>query len=159
MANITSTITSTGTSIAVNAGKELVRPLSITASNIKNAGTFADDDTVTFEIPVYAGEILTGVSVKLGEAFDGSGNQLNLTAGNAVGDDEYIETAALHTTQTEISTVYNTGDTLDGTTSYWEVFTADDKVYITLDGSAGSTINLGSLTAGEVTVNAFIRVS
>lgn len=155
MANITATKTTVGNSIAINAGDFRVRELEIRAIDIANAGVFATDDTVTFNIPVNAGETVIAAGAVLTQAFNGSGDQLNMIVGDGVDPDGYLATAALHFTQTEISSVYSTGDLLDGTTSYFKHYIADDTIDILLDGSAGASIDLNDLTAGSVTVKIF----
>jgi hypothetical protein len=155
MANVTASKTTVGNSIAVNAGDIKVRELIIRAVDIVNAGTYATDDTVTFTIPVNAGEAVVAAGASLTEAFDGSGDQLNMTVGDGADADGYLASAALHTSQTEISTVYSTGDLLDGTTSYFKAYTADDTIDILLDGTAGAAIDLDDLTAGSVKVKIF----
>lgn len=155
MANITASKTTVGNSIAVNAGDFRVRELTIRAVDIVNAGDFATDDTVTFEIPINAGESVVAAGADLTEAFDGSGDQLNMTVGDGVDPDGFLAVAALHTTQTEISSVYNTGDLLDGTTSYFKHYPTGGTASILIDGSAGAAIDLDDLTAGSVKVKVF----
>ena len=158
MATITATKTTVGNSIAINAGDLKVRTLSVRAIDIANAGVYATDDLSLFQIPVLAGEVVTDVSAKLFTAFDGSGDQLNLIAGDGVDPNGYLETAALHVTQTEISYVWNTGDLFlgeAGTTdpenvTNGKLYLVDDTIDFLFDGTAGAAIDLDDLTAGEV---------
>ena len=160
MANITATKTVVGNSIALNSGDIKVRPMEVRAIDIANAGTYATDDTVTFSIPVLAGEVVTDVSAKLVEAFDGSGDQLNMIAGDA-DPDGYLVSAALHESQTEIGIVWNTGALLnDGTTDNvvnGKLYTADDSIDFLFDGSAGAAIDLGDLTTGVIELKVFYK--
>ena len=130
-------------------------------SDIVNGGTFADNDTATMTIPVSAGDTVVAASVKLITAFDdsGAGDELNIEVGDGADADGYIASAQLHADATEISTVYGTGDLLDGTTSAWKHYTADDTIDILLtpNVSTGTDYNLGELTAGEVEVKVVIR--
>ena len=165
MANITSSNTVVGNSIAVNAGDFRIREKIISVSDIRNAGTYAEDDTFTFQVPVKAGEVVTAVSAKLITAFAGSGDQLNLVAGDGSDDDGFITSAPLHTTQSEISYVCNTGlyfvgeagatDPVNVTNG--KLYTTDDTIDFLFDGTAGATINLGALTAGEVKIKVFYK--
>ena len=165
MANVTSTETVVGNSISVNAGDFRVREKIITFSDIANAGTYATDDTYTFQVPIKAGEVVTAVSAKLITAFAGSGDQLNLTAGDGSDADGFLESAALHTSQTEISYVWNTGDYFlgeAGTTdpenvTNGKLYTSDDTVDFLFDGTAGASIDLDDLTAGELKIKVFYK--
>ena len=80
-----------------------------------------------------------------------------MIVGDGSDKDGFLATAALHTTQTEITTVYGTGDLVDGTTSNYRVYTAAGDVVIALDGSAGAAIDFDLLTAGEVEVKVWIK--
>ena len=144
----------------INASTDTVVVQNIRYSDIINGGTFADRDTASFTIPVSAGDTVVSASVKLITAFtdSGSGDELNVEVGET-DVDGYIATAALHASQTEISTVYNTGDLLDGTTSYWKHVVADDTIdiLITPDITTGTPYSLNELTAGEFEVKVVIR--
>ena len=146
----------------INASTDTVVVQNIRYSDIINGGTFADNDTASFTIPLLAGQTVIAASVKLIAAFtdSGSGDELNVEVGET-DVDGYIATAALHDSQTEISTVYNTGDLLDGTTSYWKHVVADDTIdiLITPNVSTGTDYNLGELTAGEFEVKVVIRTA
>lgn len=166
MANVTASKTHVGNSIAVNAGDVRVRTLTVRAVDIVNAGTYATDDTATFQIPVLSGEVVTDVSAKLITAFDGSGDQLNLTAGDGTDPDGFLEAAALHTTQSEITApVWNTGDYFlgeAGTTdpenvTNGKLYSSDDTIDFLFDGTAGAAIDLDDLTAGEVLLKVFYK--
>ncbi len=143
----------------INASTDKVTELRIRYSDIVNGATFAVDDTASFSIPVLAGETVVAVSANLVTAFDdsGTGDQLNMLVGDGVDPDGYLATAALHVTQTEISTVFGTGDLLDGTTSDFKHYTADDTIDISLDGSAGAAIDFDLLTAGEVVIKVWVK--
>ena len=158
MANVA--ITKTAIPNCINASTEKVITLNIRYQDIINNGTaFAVDDTASFTIPVAAGEAVVAASAKLITAFadSGTGDQLNMVVGDGTDVDGFLATAALHTTQTEITTVYGTGDLVDGTTSNYRVYTAAGDVVIALDGSAGASIDFDLLTAGEVEVKVWIK--
>jgi hypothetical protein len=158
MANVA--ITKVAIPNCINASTEKVIVLNIRYSDIINNGTaFAVDDTASFTIPVAAGETVVAASAKLVTAFadSGTGDQLNMVVGDGSDVDGFLATAALHTTQTEITTVYGTGDLVDGTTSNYKVYTAAGDVVIALDGSAGAAIDFDLLTAGEVEVKVWIK--
>ena len=165
MANITATKTTVGNSIAINSGDIKIRQMLVRAIDIANAGTYATDDTVTFHIPVLAGEVVTDVSAHLVTAFAGSGDQLNLIAGDGGDDNGYLETAALHVTQTEISYVWNTGDLFlgeAGTTdpenvTNGKLYLVDDTIDFKFDGTAGAAIDFDDLDAGEVLLKVFYK--
>lgn len=157
MANITSSKTVVGNSIAVNAGDIISRKLVISYSDIVNAGTFADNDTVTFQIPVKAGEVVDNVGVKLVTAFDdsGSGDELNVEVGDGADPNGYITSAQLHVDATEISYVANTGAlSIGGSGARGKLYTADDTVdiLITPNVSTGTDYSLDELTQGELVV-------
>jgi hypothetical protein len=161
MATITSSKQVTGNRIAVNAGDVKVREVKVRAVDIVNAGTYATDDLFSISIPVFAGEVATDVSAKLITAFAGSGNQLNLIGGDGTDPDGFLVSAALHTSQTEISYVLNTGAYFnDGTTDdvvNGKLYTSDDTIDFVFDGTAGTAIDLGDLTAGEVLLKVFYK--
>ena len=154
MANIA--ISKTLITNGVYSSTDVVRELRIRSTDIVG-NTFAEDDTASFSIPILAGESVVAASAQLVTAFAGSGNQLNMVVGDGADADGYLATAALHTSQTEITSVFGTGDLVDGTTSNFKHYAAADTVDIVLDGTAGSTINLGSLTAGEVVVTVWLK--
>jgi hypothetical protein len=145
----------------INASTDKVIVQNIRYSDIINGGTFADNDTASFTIPVSAGDTVLSASVKLIAAFtdSGSGDELNVEVGDGADADGYIATAQLHDSATEISTVYGTGDLLDGTTSYFKHYTADDTldILVTPNVSTGTDYNLGELTAGEFEVKVVVR--
>ena len=160
MANVA--ITKVAIPNCINASTEKVVVLNIRYSDIINNGTaFAVDDTASFSIPVAAGETVVAASAKLITAFDdsGTGDQLNMIVGDGTDVDGFLASAALHTTQTEITTVYGTGDLVDGTTSNYKVYTTAGDVVIALDGSAGAAIDFDLLTAGEVEVKVWIKAA
>ena len=160
MANVA--ITKVAIPNCINASTEKVVVLNIRYSDIINNGTaFAVDDTASFTIPVAAGETVVAASAKLVTAFadSGTGDQLNMVVGDGTDVDGFLATAALHTTQTEITTVYGTGDLVDGTTSNYRVYTAAGNVVVALDGSAGAAIDFDLLTAGEVEVKVWIKAA
>jgi hypothetical protein len=165
MANVTSTLQANPGSI--NEGASIRREMIIGYQDIDAAGTFADDDTATFTIPVKAGEVVTRIGVELITAFNdsGSGDELDLEIGEA-GDDPngYLTAMPLHTDQTEISIVttdnasYSGAYLNDGTTDNTingKLYTADntiDLLFTPALSTAGATYNLNELTAGKVRV-------
>jgi len=120
--------------------------------SVANAGTLADDATKTFTYAIPAGSLVTKVSAKLVTAFDdsGSGDELNVEVGDGDDPNGYITSAALHTDQTEITYVANTGALLD--TENGKVYAAADTIDIlfTPDVSTGTDYSLNELTAGEI---------
>lgn len=160
MANITSAKTVVGNSIAINSGDIKVRIMTVRAIDIANAGAYATDDTATFQIPVKAGEVVVDVGAKLIEAFDGSGDQLNMIAGALADPNGFLVTAALHASQTEITAIVrNTGAFFNDATTddviNGKQFDADDTIDFVFDGSAGASIDLNDLTSGEVLLKVF----
>lgn len=168
MANVTSSKQVTGLRTAVNSGDVLVRPLTIKWQDIANAGTYADNDTATFQIPVYSGESVRAVSVKLVTAFNdsGGGDELNVEVGDGTDPNGYITTAPIHTDQTEISVISTDDATYSG--AYFndlttdnvingKIYTSDDTidVLLTPNVSTGTDYALSELTAGELLVKVF----
>jgi len=168
MATVTATLQSTpGT---INEGASYKREIIIDWQNIVGAGTYADNDTATYKIPVLAGEIVEAVGVKLITAFNdsGSGDELNVEVGLTGGDvDGFISTAAIHTDQSEISYVVNTGAFFSATAgtdvvsdiTNTKIFTANDTIdiLITPNVSTGTDYNLNELNAGKFKVVAYFR--
>jgi len=160
MATVTST--KAAQTVSLNESGLLKRVQSIRYGDVVRAGAYATDDTATFTIPVNAGEIVEKVVVKLNTAFadSGTGDQLNIIVGDGDDADGFVTSAALHTTQTEITYVWNTGlyfvgeagttDPVNATNG--KLYLADDTIDIVLDGSAGASIDLDLLTAGDVDV-------
>jgi len=172
MANVSAT--KQGTPGSINEGASFKREQVIDFNDIVNAGTYSDNDTVTYTIPVLAGEIVEAVGVKLITAFDdsGSGDELNVEVGLAGGDvDGFISTAALHTDQTEISYVVNTGafftaetGTVAGTAdpsnaTNNKIFLTDDTIdiLVTPNVSTGTDYSLAELNAGKFKVVVYLR--
>lgn len=120
--------------------------------SVANAGTLADDATKTFTYAIPAGSLVTKCSAKLVTAFDdsGSGDELNVEVGDGDDPNGYLTSAALHTDQTEITYVANTGALLDNENG--KVYTAADTIDIlfTPDVSTGTDYSLNELTAGEI---------
>ena len=120
--------------------------------SVANAGTLADDATKTFTYAIPAGSLVTKCSAKLVTAFDdsGSGDELNVEVGDGADPNGYLTSAALHTDQTEITYVANTGALLDNENG--KVYTAADTIDIlfTPDVSTGTDYSLNELTAGEI---------
>jgi hypothetical protein len=167
MANVTSTQAADPGSI--NEGASVRRTQIIDFSDIVAAGTYADNDTATFTIPVKAGEVVTRIGVKLETAFNdsGAGDELNVEVGDGSDANGYITTAALHTDQTEISIIstddatYSGAYLNDGTTDNTingKLYTSDDTIDILLtpNVSTGDDYSLNELTAGKVKVVAHI---
>jgi len=153
----------------INESTALVYTQRIRYSDIVNGATYADNDTATFTIPVKAGQAVELVGVKLVTAFNdsGAGDELNVEVGDGSDPDGFISTAALHTDQTEISYVANTGAYFvaeAGTTdpsnaTNHKLYTADDTIdiLVTPNVSTGTDYSLDELTAGEFEVKVFIR--
>ena len=120
--------------------------------SVANAGTLADDATKTFTYVIPAGSLVTKVSAKLVTAFDdsGSGDELNVEVGDGDDPNGYLTSAALHTDQSEITYVANTGALLD--TENGKVYATADTIDIlfTPDVSTGTDYSLNELTAGEI---------
>jgi hypothetical protein len=164
MANVTSSKQASPGS--TQAGASVIREQKIRFQDIIAAGTYSDDDTATFTIPVLAGEVVTRVGVELVTAFNdsGSGDELDIEVGDGSDANGYITAAPLHTDQTEISIIstddasYSGAYLNDGTTDN----TINGKLYATADtidilltpalSTAGATYSLAELTAGEVRV-------
>lgn len=165
MANVTASKTVVGNSIAENAGDVVSRKLRIKYTDIVNAGTYSDNDTVTFTIPVNAGEIVETVGVRLVTAFNdsGSGDELDVQIGDGTDDDGFVVAADIHTDQSEISYVANTGAYFnDGTTDNTvngKLYTSDDTldVLISPNLATGTDYALSELTAGELVVTVVAR--
>lgn len=165
MANVTSTLQAYPGS--TQEGASVRREMVISYEDIDAAGTYADADTATFQIPVLANEVITRVGVELITAFNdsGSGDELDLEVGEA-GDDAngYLTTMAIHTDQTEISVVttddatYSGAYLNDGTTDN----TVNGKLYTSADtidllftpalSTGAAAYNLNELTAGKIRV-------
>lgn len=120
-----------------------------------NAGTLADNATKTFTYAVPAGAIVTDVAASLRTAFDdsGAGDELDVTVGDGSDADGYLTAADLHTDQTEISTVWNTGAyVVGGSGAKGKAYTAADTIDIlfTPNISTGTDYSLNELNAGEI---------
>jgi hypothetical protein len=163
MANVTSTLQANPGSI--NEGANIRREMIISYQDIDAAGTFADNDTATFTIPVKAGEVVTRIGVELITAFNdsGAGDELNLEVGDGSDANGYLTTMALHTDQTEISIVttddatYSGAYLNDGTTDNTingKLYTSADTIDLlfTPNVSTGDDYNLNELTAGKIRV-------
>ena len=126
--------------------------------SVAKAGVLADNATKTFTYTLPAGSQVRHAAVRLDEAFDdsGAGDELNVTVGDGVDPDGYITTAALHTDQTEITYVANTGALLDNENG--KVYTVADTVDIlfTPNVSTGTDYSLNELTSGKVVVKLFV---
>lgn len=160
MANVDATLA--GQILVNNESVFTKRSLNITWLDIVEAGTYSDNDTVTFTIPVKAGEFVDTVGVKLITAFtdSGSGDELDVKVGDGSDDDGYITNADLHDSQTEISYVCNTGAyVVGGSTARGKLYTAADTIDIILtpNVSTGTDYALSELTAGEIKVSVYAK--
>ena len=158
MANLTST--QQGTPGSINEGANFKREQVISWEDIDAIGTFADNDTATFTIPVKAGEEIVRAGVKLVTAFDdsGGGDELNVEVGDGSDANGYITTAALHTDQTEITWVSDTGAYIvGGSGARGKLYVADDTIdiLITPNVSTGTDYSLNELTAGKFVVTVY----
>jgi len=154
MANIDAIVQSTPGSI--NEGALQKREYTFRFQDIIDAGTYADDDTYTAQIPVFAGEKVVNVGANLVTAFDdsGSGSTLTLVAGDGADADGYLTSAELHVDGTEISTVADTGAfVVGGSGARGKLYTSDDTIDIVL---TSSSYNFGELTQGEAVVTAYV---
>ena len=163
MANVTSSQQANPGSI--NEGASNRKEQIISFQNIVDAGTYSDNDTATFTVPVEAGEVVTRIGVQLLEAFDdsGSGDELNVEVGDGSDANGYITSAPIHADQTEISIIstddasYSGAYFNDGTTDntingklYASADTID--ILITPNVSTGTDYALSELTAGKLKV-------
>jgi len=160
MANIDSTKAAVLQSI--NEGASQGASMTITAKDIRNAGTFADNDTATFKIAVDANTEVERVSAYLEQAFDdsGAGDELNVTVGDGADPDGYLTSAQLHTDDTPITSVANTGAfVVGGSGARGKVYTSDDTIdiLITPNASTGTDYSLNELTQGKLIVKAWFR--
>jgi len=152
MANID--VTKQETIEPIPASGSFKRELTIDFEDISGAGTYADNDTATFTIQVFAGELVKDVAVVAVTDFDdsGSGDELNVTVGDGADADGYIASAQLHADDTPITYVANTGALLDNENG--KVYTADDTIDILLtpNVSTGTDYSLNELTQGKFVV-------
>jgi hypothetical protein len=161
MANITMTQLHEATPGSVQEGASFKREVKVTYDDIVNGGTYSDNDTGTLAaIPVFAGEFVEHAAVTLVTAFDdsGSGDELNIEVGDGSTANGYCTTAAIHTDQTEITYVANTGAyVVGGSAARGKLYTANDTIDLkfTPNVSTGTDYNLGELTAGELVVTIY----
>jgi hypothetical protein len=160
MANVT--VTKAADLESINESVFVKRSIKIGYQDIVNGGTYADNDTATFTIPVLAGEFIEGVGVKLVTAFDdsGAGDELNVEVGDGADPNGYITSAQIHVDATEISSVANTGAlVVGGSGARGKLYTANDTVDILLtpNVSTGTDYNLGELTTGEFIVTVYAK--
>ena len=120
--------------------------------SVANAGTLADRATKTFTYAIPAGSLVTKVSAHLVTAFNdsGSGDELDVIVGDGDDDNGYLQAAAVHVDQTEITYVANTGALLDNENGVVYVGADTLDIKFTPDGSTGNAYSLNELTAGEI---------
>jgi len=120
--------------------------------SVANAGTLADRATLSFTYAVPAGSLVTKVSAHLVTAFNdsGSGDELDVIVGDGDDDNGYLQAAAVHVDQTEITYVANTGALLDNENGVVYVGADTIDIKFTPDGSTGNAYSLNELTAGEI---------
>jgi len=120
--------------------------------SVANAGTLADRATKTFTYAIPAGSLVTKVSAHLVTAFNdsGSGDELDVIVGDGDDDNGYLQAAAVHVDQTEITYVANTGALLDNENGVVYVGADTIDIKFTPDGSTGNAYSLNELTAGEI---------
>ena len=157
MANVT--VSKVAIPNCINASAETVIVQNIRYSDIVNGGTYADNDTATFTIPIGVGQAVVGVGVKLITAFtdSGSGDELAVEVGDGTDPNGFITTADLHTSQTEITYVYNTGAYIDTETSKLYLVADTIDILLTPNLATGTDYSLDELTAGEFEVKVFLR--
>ena len=157
MANVA--VTKVAIPNGLNGSTETVIVQNIRYQDIINGGTFADNDTATFTVPVGAGQAVVGVGVKLITAFtdSGSGDELAVEVGDGSDANGFITTADLHASQTEISYVYNTGAYIDTETSKLYLVADTLDILLTPNLATGTDYSLSELTAGEFEVKVFLR--
>jgi hypothetical protein len=116
--------------------------------SVANIGTIADDTAYTFTYTIPLGSVVHNCGAELLEAFNDSGGslKLNVIVGDGDDDNGYLTTAALHTDQTEITKVVNTGALLaTASKAYAAADTIDIKFSI-----AGASYTVNELNAGRV---------
>ena len=116
--------------------------------SIANIGVVADDTAYTFTYTIPLGSVVHNCGAELITAFDdsGGGAQLNVIVGDGDDDNGYLSVAALHTDQTEITKVVNTGALLaTASKAYAAADTIDIKFSI-----AGAAYTVNELNAGKV---------
>ena len=116
--------------------------------SIANIGVIADSTAVTLTYTIPAGSVVHNCGAELVTAFkdSGGGAQLNVIVGDGDDDNGYLTTAALHDSQTEISTVINTGALLaTASKAYAAADTIDIKFSI-----SGAAYTVNELTEGKV---------
>ena len=156
MANVTAA--KQGNPGSVQEGANFKRTQKITFQNIIDAGTYSDNDTVTFTIPVAAGEEITRAGVKLVTAFNdsGSGDELGIEVGDGTDPNGYITAAVIHVDGTEITWVSDSGAYIEGGDAgdRGKLYLADDTIdiLITPNAATGDDYSLAELTAGELVV-------
>ena len=120
--------------------------------SIANIGVVADDTAYTFTYNVPAGSWVSDVGANLVTAFDdsGGGAQLNVIVGDDADDNGYLTTAALHTDQSEITTIINTGAlVVGGSGARGKAYTTDDTIDL-IFSIAGAAYTVNELNAGKV---------
>ena len=116
--------------------------------SIANIGVIADSTAHTFQYTIPLGSVVCNVGAELITAFDdsGGGAQLNVIVGDPGDDNGFLTTAALHTDQTEITKVVNTGTLIaTATKAYAAASTIDVKFSI-----SGAAYTVNELTSGKV---------
>ena len=116
--------------------------------SIANIGVIADSTAHTFTYTIPLGSVVHNCGAELITAFDdsGGGAQLNVIVGDGDDDNGYLSVAALHTDQTEITKVVNTGALLaTASKAYAAADTIDVKFSI-----AGAAYTVNELNAGKV---------
>jgi hypothetical protein len=157
MANVA--VSKTAIPNCINASTETVIVQNVRYQDIVNGGTFADNDTATLTLPIAAGQAVVGVGVKLITAFtdSGSGDELNVTVGDGTDPDGFVLSAQLHSADTPITYVYNTGAYIDTETSKLYLVAGTVDILITPNVTTGTDYSLDELTAGEFEVKLFLR--
>ena len=116
----------------------------LTALDFNN--TTAAAETIT--VPVNAGDVVRGAAIQTVTAFSGGSlSAVSITVGDGDDADGYL--AAYDAFSGGDSTAANSGDLLDGTTSYFKVYSSDDTIDITVTPTGDG---MADAEAGEVRI-------
>ena len=120
--------------------------------SIANIGVIADSTAHTFTYTIPLGSVVHNCGAELITAFDdsGGGAQLNVIVGDDADDNGYLTTAALHTDQSEITTIINTGAlVVGGSGARGKAYTTADTIDL-IFSIAGAAYTVNELNAGKV---------
>ena len=120
--------------------------------SIANIGVIADSTAHTFTYTIPLGSVVHNCGAELITAFDdsGGGAQLNVIVGDDADDNGYLTPAALHTAQSEITPIINTGAlVVGGSGARGKAYTSDDTIDL-IFSIAGAAYTVNELNAGKV---------